>query len=286
MKTKCIFIAILIAIEINIHCQTWRYYSDEDAFDGNYKVASIVGTGYEFPYIKPLFVINSFENKPFNIYVTDVGCACCDNLMAYIKFDKNDELYSYSVLTNSEQDTWFIQWYTSKVVLELFNNIKAHAKMYVRLTSDCSQDDFIFSLSGSTVAVNYVTADYVNSLKRIEQENEQENAIFKQLQENKKKKEQILFSGGLFKTKVVNDMYYGHIYYRVKSPIYDDPKFYYINDNIQKLKNGDEIIISDYIDSLDYCILHKASSFELNDTDTIFYIHKRCIDFSTIEKIE
>jgi hypothetical protein len=294
------FIAFLIAIEINIHCQTWKYESGENASGGKYTLASVVGTGYEFPNNEPLLGISHFEKGELNIYVTKVGCACCDNLYAIIKFDKSSKPYLYKVTTNTRKDAWYIGWAGFGDLKELLNNIKSHTKMYVRLKSDCGQNDFEFLLTGSSVPVNDVTTDYLTHLEELEKEKAR---LAKLAEEEKQRKEQLLLSEGLKIACIAGDTL-KYVFYRQKSPIdsllsidslppidsilpLDSVLKYYVRngDSIQ-LQENEKILFSNCTDTIDYCILHKASSFEFYDSDTIFYIYKKCINITTIEEIE
>ena len=288
MKTKCMFIAFLSAIGINIHCQTWDYVSSDTAFDRKFKLATVIGTGYEYPYTDPLFGISCFEKGELNIFITKVECACCDNLYAIIKFDKNSNPYLYKVKTNNQKDTWYIGWVGFEDLKELLNNIKSHRTMYVRLKSDCGQNDYEFLLSGSSVAVNDVSTDYLNHLEELEQEKAR---LAKIAEEEKQKKEQLLLSEGLKIACITGDTF-KYVYYRQKSPIDSLPpidsvlKYYERNGDSLQLQENEKILFSNCTDTTDYCILHKASSFEFYDSDTIFFIYKKCIDLSTIMEIE
>jgi len=276
------FIAILSAIEINIHCQTWKYDSGETAVNGKYYMASVLGTGYEYPYTKPLFGISRFEKGELNIFVTKVECACCDNLYAIIEFDKNSKPYLYKVKTNNNKDTWYIGWVEFADLKELLNNIKSRTTMHVGLKSDCGQNDFDFLLSGSSVLVNDVTTDYLNHLEELEQEKAR---LAKQAEEEKQKKEQLLLSEGIKIACITGDTL-NYVFYRQKSPIDSVPKYYERNGDSLQLRENEKILFSNCTDTTDYCILHKASSFEFNDSDTIFYIYKKCINLNTIVEIE
>jgi hypothetical protein len=288
MKTKCIFIALLCAIEINIHCQTWKYESIENASGGKNILASVVGKGYEYPYTDPVFGISRFDKGEINIFVTKVACACCDNLYAIIKFDKSSTSYLYKVTTNNKKDAWYIKWNKFEELKELLNNIKSHKIMHVRLKSDCGQNDFDFLLSGSSVPVNDVTTDYVNYLEELEKEKAR---LAKIAEEERQRKEQLLLSAELKIACITGDTL-KYVFYRQKSaidslpPIDSVPKYYVINGDSLQLQENEIILFSDCTDSTDYCILHKASSYEFYDRDTIFYIYKKCIDLNTIMEIE
>lgn len=300
MKTKYILIALLSTIEINIHCQGWKYESGESAYTGRYSLASVVGKGYQYPNTEPLFVISRFENGELNIYVTKVGCACCDNLYAMIKFDKNSKPHLYKVTTNERKDSWYIGWNNFGELKELLDNIKSHTVMNVRLRSDCGQNNFDFVLSGSPVPVNDVTTDYLIHLEELEKEKAR---LAKIAEEERQRKEQLLLSEDLKIARITGDTL-KYVFYRQKSsidtvlpvdyvlPIDSVPPFefvlkYYIkNGDSLQLQENEKILFSDCTDSTDYCILHKASSYEFYDSDTIFYIYKKSIDINTIEEIE
>ena len=77
-KSVLLFVFILLLSNINFG-QKWTYSSGGNVFDGQYKTSSIVGTGGEFPYNNPVFVVNLFENEQFNVYLSYAGFAGCDN---------------------------------------------------------------------------------------------------------------------------------------------------------------------------------------------------------------
>jgi hypothetical protein len=287
MKTKCIFIAFLIAVAINIHCQTWKYDSLETASNGKFELATVTGKGFVYPYTEPLLGISCFEKGELNIFITKVECACCDNLNAIIRFDKSGEPYVYKVKTNNNKDTWYIGWVGFGDLKELLNNIKSHKTMNVRLKSDCSQSDFEFLLSGSSLAVNNVSTDYLNHLEELEKE----KARLAKLAEERQRKEQLLISEGL-KIACISGDTINYVFYTYTSAIdslstIDSiPKYYEINGDSLQLQVNETILFSDCTDTTDYCILHKASSYEFYDSDTIFYIYKKSIDINTIMEIE
>lgn len=60
-------IIFLISFELHSH---WRSSSGSNKFDGNYKATRVKGTGGEYSYKNPTLVMNSFESKEPNIYLT------------------------------------------------------------------------------------------------------------------------------------------------------------------------------------------------------------------------
>lgn len=262
-KSVLLFIFILLLSNINFG-QKWTYSSGGNVFDGQYKTSSIVGTGGEFPYNNPVFVVNLFENEQLNVYLSDAGFAGCDNKVAYIKFDNSEELLTFEITTNQNQDIWFLKANSrekeaSISIIDLLEKIKGHKTMYIRLYSDCNQSDYKFSLTGSSMAINFVASDYINNLKD---------------RELKMKETLTAISSGLpFKTKA---KYQARI-------LYDQKSNAFYKDFI--LSEGEEIICSDYSAANKFCVIKKATTLVL-PVDSVFYIDKLGVNLNFIEKVE
>lgn len=262
-KSVLLFVFILLLSNINFG-QKWTYSSGGNVFDGQYKTSSIVGTGGEFPYNNPVFVVNLFENEQLNVYLSDAGFAGCDNKVAYIKFDNSEELLTFEITTNQNQDIWFLKANSrekeaSISIIDLLEKIKGHKTMYIRLYSDCNQSDYKFSLTGSSMAINFVASDYINNLKD---------------RELKMKETLTAISSGLpFKTKA---KYQARI-------LYDQKSNAFYKDFI--LSEGEEIICSDYSAANKFCVIKKATTLVL-PVDSVFYIDKLGVNLNFIEKVE
>jgi len=74
-----------IIISNYLIAQKWTYSSGVDPFDGKYKTSSIIGTGGEFPYTNPQFVINLFNDDQLNVYIANAGYAGCSGNLALHK---------------------------------------------------------------------------------------------------------------------------------------------------------------------------------------------------------
>jgi hypothetical protein len=258
MKTLVI-VTLLSNLIIGISfSQKWSYTSGSNAFDGEYKTASIVGKGGLFPYNKPLFVVNIFSDNNLNIYITNAGYAGCDNKIIYIKFDSESLIYSFTVTTNSTHEGWFLNKniYDSSSLtnLELIENLKLHNKIYVRLSSDCNQSDYEFSLVGSSVALNYIITEYL-----------------------KKKKDyaEMLASGKRLKTTTI---YAASIYY-----VNQNTKLFDITN--YTLSNGEVVEIEKLPNNDEFYILKKSSSSSLPN-DCTFYIKNAAINMNTLELVK
>ena len=167
---KKLFTILFLLYSTRSFCQTdkWKYSKGSSDFDGEYRTATIVGTGGEFPYANPLFVVNRFNNDLTpNVYITKAGYAGCANTVAYFKFNNDDTVYLMEVTTNNESDVWFIKYASYEdeplYVSDLIKKMSEASYMSVRLRSDCGQTDYRFSLNGSTKALKFVVPSYFNN---------------------------------------------------------------------------------------------------------------------------
>lgn len=109
---KLILGFIISFLAVTTFGQSWTYKQGGDVFDGTYKTSVVIGKGSEFPYTKPLFVINVFKgetDKP-NIYVRDVPSSICDNNKVLIKFDNDDYTFTPSVTSSENKEIWFLHF--------------------------------------------------------------------------------------------------------------------------------------------------------------------------------
>lgn len=195
MKINILSLVFVLFVSQNTFSQSWTYSSGGNAFDGKYRTSSITGTGTNYPYNKPLFVVNYFENsKSLNIYIADVGYAGCDNKIVKIKFNNNDTIYAFDASTDENKEIWFLSQYsynynyTNLTFDQLLKKLMRYSKMYIRITSDCGQNDLEFSLNGSTKAIKFVLPkNYfeIQKRKKIEET--------KREREEKKKKQEKIF---------------------------------------------------------------------------------------------
>ncbi len=259
-----LFFLILFIYPIDLFGQNWKYKSGKSDFDGNYRTATIVGTGGEHPYKTPMFVVNFFDKGDLNVYFTNAGYAGCDHKVAYFKFDKDDEIYQSQISTNSNRDTWFIETFVcsnkSLKIIDLLEKLKKHNKFSVRLSSDCGKTDYSFSLSGSTAAINFVTKPYYDNIAQSNKdaESEKKRLHIEKLQFDKK------MSDSLIVPVEAITLYPEYIYIKpVKDGIW----------NYKTLSKGESVVIVDYSPESDYYVLKKASSIDIPE-DFLLYISK------------
>ena len=70
---KKLLFSLAIFISFASFGQTWKYSEGGNTFDGKYKTSIVTGVGNNFPYTKPSIVINRFEGKSINFYISDGG---------------------------------------------------------------------------------------------------------------------------------------------------------------------------------------------------------------------
>lgn len=259
-----LFFFIIFLSPIDIFGQNWKYNSGTSDFDGKYRTATVVGTGGEFPYKTPLFVVNYFENGSLNIYFSNAGYAGCDHKVAYFKFDKDDEIYQSQISTNSDRDIWFVETFVSSnkslKIIDLLEKLKKHSKFSVRLSSDCGQKDYSFGLSGSTAAIDFVTKLYFDMVgkKNMEAEIEKKKLL------DEKLRFEFEMSERLNKPIEAVTLYPEYIYIKPEEKAYWEHK---------TLLKGESIVIYDYSLESEYYVLKKAFSTELPE-DILLYISK------------
>ncbi len=265
MKKQILLLLLIIPIQqIDLFGQNWKYKSGSSDFDGKYRTATVIGSGGEFPYKTPLFVVNYFDESGLNVYFSNAGYAGCDHKVAYFKFDKDDEIYQSQITTNSDDDIWFVETFVnsnkSLEIIDLLEKLKKHSKFSVRLSSDCGQKDYSFSLSGSTVAIDFVTKPYFDMIGQNNKEAENEK---KKLLEDKLKFE-LEISERLIKPFDAITLYSEYIYIKPEENAYWEYK---------TLSKGESIVIIEYSPESNYYVLKKATSIDIPE-DVLLYVSK------------
>lgn len=181
---------VLFFIIITSEAQTWKYESGGSDFDGKYKTSYVTGKGSEFPYKTPLMAINKFDkNDGFNFYISGAGYSQEDSglKVLWVFSNEPDTIYStYDFSISNDGKIIFFKEFNDPnsedkmSSAEFINKLKTASKVSVRVKDNYGSNDLIFSLSGSTKAINYVLPDLdsmisdiineKNSLKEIKQQ--------------------------------------------------------------------------------------------------------------------
>ena len=159
---KILFILILPLLS---YSQTWSFSEGGNAFDGQYKTASVVGTGNNYPYTKPVLVINRFNGDAINFYISSAGYFQeKTGIGVYWSFDNEpDVLYStYDWSISSDGKTLFFSEFNDPnspaklQPIDFIEKLTLASKVSLRIKDNFGQNDIEFSLRGSTKAINSV----------------------------------------------------------------------------------------------------------------------------------
>tara|TARA_B110000259_G_C13976309_1_gene386862 strand:- start:197 stop:1375 length:1179 start_codon:yes stop_codon:yes gene_type:complete len=169
----------LIFIPVMLFSQSWKYKSGGSDFDGKYKTSYVQGSGNEFPYESPLMAINKFDRKDgFNFYISGAGYSQEDTGLTVLWVFNNepDTIYSsYGFSISSDGKIIFFEEFTNSnsedkiSSAEFINKLKSASKVSVRVKDKFSSNDLVFSLSGSTKAINFVLPDLDSMISDIVQ---------------------------------------------------------------------------------------------------------------------
>ena len=200
---KYLLCIVLFSISSIIEAQSWNYKTSGNDFDGKYKIASINGSGNNYPYNKPSLVVNYFEkDDSFNFYINGSGynSSSSDVEVLWVFSNEKDVIYEsrYRTLSADGKSIFFHEFYSPKSdeiisVYEFINKLKAASYVSLRVNGKYDKNDIKFSLSGSTKAINHVI-----SAEKIELKINTIKIAKEFLNEKKRKKDSLI---SLFKTK-------------------------------------------------------------------------------------
>ena len=163
MKNLLFTIALLVSF--NSFGQTWKYSEGGNAFDGKYKTSVVTGVGTKFPYKNPSLVINRFEGKSINFYISDGGFFQEKTGIGVLwVFDNEpDKLYStYDFSISADGKILFFTEFNNPdgsgklKPVDIIDKLTLANKVTVRMSDDYGSNDIVFSLRGSTKAINFV----------------------------------------------------------------------------------------------------------------------------------
>ena len=162
---RYIILTLTLLFSLSSLSQTWKYEAGGSTFDGKYKTAYIQGSGNKFPYKTPSLVINKFEGKSINFYISDGGFFQeKTGIRVLWVFDNEPEkLYStYDYSISSDGKTLFFAEFNNPdgsgklKPIDIIEKLTLANKVSVRMSDDFGSNDIVFSLSGSTKAINFI----------------------------------------------------------------------------------------------------------------------------------
>ncbi len=148
--------------------QRWNYKVEINEFDGKSRTAYIEGSGGHV-FSHPYFMMGYVENTNELIFaISDVGYSGCDNNSIKIKFDNDDNIYIFDVVSSVDYEIWYLKE-NSITIPNFIEKLILNNKMSIRVSSDCQVEDFSFSLKGSSKAIKFVLPnDYFMKQKQKE----------------------------------------------------------------------------------------------------------------------
>lgn len=226
---------ITLLFFLNTYSQNWKFESGSSDFDGKYRTSYVIGKGTEFPYNKPMLTINKFDkNDGINFYISGAGYFQEDTNTS-IKFVFDNEpgmIYSsYSFTFSSDGKILFLDQFNdpkSNVKIskyEFIDKLKIASKLSVRTSDKYGSNDIVFSLAGSTKAINFILPKekFDSKIESIKNERIKEKELEKSRKEkvdkildiakNEKMGESYLSS---LKLKVERDFKIGKMYKSIK----------------------------------------------------------------------
>ncbi len=251
MKKALLLLMILPMIGFG---QTWKYSSDRNDFDGQYKTASVKGSGSDYAYNAPSLVINSFETSGINFYISDAGQYLYgSNTEILLSFNnEKGNVYSATDISWAGDNVFMGDIYTvtrdgiaeeeSLTRLQIFKKLMTASYLNISIRNNYEQNDMKFSLSRSTNAIKYVIPDFDQLMideEKIKEEDEE---------------------GGWNKYIRSND-------HSVLKTIFNDDNDYFITvDNMPEFPGGDKGLI-EYINKK---IKYPSSAKKQNITGKVY----------------
>lgn len=162
---KNLLLTLTLLFSFTSFAQAWKYSEGGDAFDGKYKTSSVKGVGTKYPYTSPTLVINKFEGKDINFYISNGGFFQEKTGISVLWVFDNEPDTRYSIYDYSISSDGKILFFTEfnnpngsgkLTPVDIIEKITLAKKVTVRMKDDYGSNDIVFSLSGSTKAVNFV----------------------------------------------------------------------------------------------------------------------------------
>ena len=146
--------------------QSFKYSSGGNPIDGEYKFAYVTSyEGAEFPYQDATIYFNKLSSGSSNLYISGTGFYMEEfsEVQVYFVFDEEDDIYiTTSVSYSSDNESIFISSFRDFKTGESYSRdhilkkLKESNSLYMRVEDSGVKNDYMFDLSGSTKAINFV----------------------------------------------------------------------------------------------------------------------------------
>ena len=155
--------------------QGWQYKEGSNVFDGAYRTSFVEGIGSDYPYNAPLLCINKFDlSDDFNFYISRSGYFQeeSDINIEWVFDSEPNILYSISAFSISpDRKILFLEEFTNPKKdhtikkIEIIEKLQKGNKVNIRISNKYGSNDLVFSLKGSTKAINFALPfEYRNKL--------------------------------------------------------------------------------------------------------------------------
>jgi hypothetical protein len=149
---KGILVTLLLVTALVSYSQSWGSTTIGNSFDGQFKIAYCKGSG-AFPYTSPILAVRKNAEGKREIILSGVNSYVTGNSLIMMSFQGSDVVYSYSADHSTDGELWLVHE-DKEVIEKIIEQLKTNSKVTIRLSTDYSHEDFEFSLTGSTKAIN------------------------------------------------------------------------------------------------------------------------------------
>ena len=182
---------VLFILVLIFPCQLksqWMFNKQENVFDGEKYVASVIGYSNDRVYPRPILVVRySLKSEEVEFYITEAGPSVCDNKAVFCSIDKA-EVVEYYARSSIDGTAWFISIRDSEII-PFLENLQYGNRLQIRLKSNCSLTDLSFSLNGAEKALSRIKSAWQPVyLERMAREKAKELELMKRAEERSKLK--------------------------------------------------------------------------------------------------
>ena len=163
--------------------QTWKYNTGGNPFDGEYKIAYVVGTSNDRLYDSPTLYVRKYDNESeIDVFLTNIGFSGYVSSISYVfNHEEVNHISSSCVSEGKGNESIFIsdkreeyeypyKNYCEFDLLEFINQLSQKSFVDIRLNKDGDSNyDCRFKLSGSQRAINWVLgANFISDILKRE----------------------------------------------------------------------------------------------------------------------
>lgn len=156
-KTFKLIKLILAFFVMQITYAQWEYKEYNNAFDGSYKLAAVIGEGYKFPYESPILYVRKWDiSQEIDVFIINSGYYPHIPEVT-VKFENETLFYNANASLSSDNETVFISSFKDNFSkFQFIDKLKKGSKLFIRIQDNYSSKDYSFSLNGSGLSISKV----------------------------------------------------------------------------------------------------------------------------------